>query len=186
MPKESLRENLIPKERDSSVAQPVLSEVEALHRNDMRAFFNSLLDEAIEMRGRGALDVALRTLAVIKTVSHYINMRSTEQHNHTPQVIRAARVSLALLGATVFVFCSLPAQSWYNASWTYRKAITIDYTKVGAGPHTSFPVLINRTDADLQSKAQADADDILFTSSDGTTKLDHQIESYTSATGAIV
>jgi hypothetical protein len=72
------------------------------------------------------------------------------------------------------------------SDWLYRKAITIDYTKAGAGPHTNFPVLINMADADLQTKAQTDADDILFTSADGTTKLDHQIESYTSATGTIV
>ena len=78
------------------------------------------------------------------------------------------------------------AQSWYNASWLYRKAITIDYTKVGTGPHTNFPVLINITDADLQTGAQADFDDILFTSSDGTTKLDHEVENYTSGTGALV
>ncbi|MEO6734084.1 MAG: DUF2341 domain-containing protein [Ferruginibacter sp.] len=77
-------------------------------------------------------------------------------------------------------------QSWYNSSWLYRKAITIDYTKVGAGPHTNFPVLISITDANLQTGAQADFDDILFTSSNGTTKLDHEVESYTSGTGALV
>src|SRR4030095_13438745 len=81
---------------------------------------------------------------------------------------------------------AVQAQSWYNSSWLYRKAITIDYTKVSAGAHTNFPVLINITDADLQTKAQADYDDILFTSADGTTKLDHEVESYTSGTGALV
>lgn len=78
------------------------------------------------------------------------------------------------------------AQTWYNASWLYRKAITIDYTKVGAGPHTNFPVLINITDANLITEALSTGNDILFTSSNGTTKLDHEIESYTSATGALV
>jgi fibronectin-binding autotransporter adhesin len=76
--------------------------------------------------------------------------------------------------------------TWYNGSWLYRKAITIDHTKVGTGPHTNFPVLISSTDADLLARAQTDADDILFTSADGSTKLDHQIESYTSGTGTIV
>ena len=38
----------------------------------------------------------------------------------------------------------------------------------------------------FKPRAQADFDDILFTSSDGTTKLDHQIESYTSGTGTLV
>ncbi len=94
--------------------------------------------------------------------------------------------SFAVLCLIMLVSFSSFAQGWYNSSWLHRKIITIDYTKVGTGPHTNFPVLVSRTDADLQSKAQADADDILFTSSDGTTKLDHQIESYSSATGAIV
>jgi hypothetical protein len=75
---------------------------------------------------------------------------------------------------------------WYNNSWLYRKAITIDYTKVGTGPHTNFPVLVNITDTDLQARALANGNDILFTSSNGTTKLDHEIESYTSGTGALV
>ena len=92
-------------------------------------------------------------------------------------------VSFLLL---LFIQDKVQGQTWYNASWLYRKAITIDYTKVSAGSHTNFPVLINITDADLQTRAQADFDDILFTSSDGTTKLAHEVESYTSGTGALV
>src|SRR5688572_16984959 len=94
-------------------------------------------------------------------------------------------IILCLLLTSVFPVLGT-AQSWYNASWLKRKAITIDYTKVGTGPHTNFPVLINITDANLQTAAQADFDDILFTSSDGTTKLDHEVESYTSGTGALI
>jgi hypothetical protein len=79
------------------------------------------------------------------------------------------------------------AQSWYSpAGWLYRKSITIDHTKVGTGPHANYPVLISRADTDLITDAQSTGNDILFTSSDGTTKLDHQIESYTSASGTIV
>ena len=78
------------------------------------------------------------------------------------------------------------APGWYNASWQCRKKITVDQTKVGSGGVSNFPVLINRTDTDLQSKAQADGDDILFTSSDGTTKLSHEIEKYVSATGELI
>ena len=69
---------------------------------------------------------------------------------------------------------------WYNANWQYRKKITIDNTRVsGTGSHSNFPVLIDISDADLSSEAQADGDDILFTSSDGTTKINHEIEDYT-------
>ena len=76
--------------------------------------------------------------------------------------------------------------NWYNAAWLYRKKITIDNTKVGSGGVTNFPVLISLTDTGLQSNAQADGDDILFTSSDGTTKLSHEIEKYVSATGQLI
>lgn len=76
---------------------------------------------------------------------------------------------------------------WYGtAGWLYRKSITIDHTKVtGSGNFTAFPVDVDLTDSGLQANAQADGDDILFTSSDGTTKLDHEIEIYTSATGRL-
>ncbi len=76
--------------------------------------------------------------------------------------------------------------AWYNASWGYRKKITVDKTKVGAD-ETNYPVLVNlASDAQLSASAQADGDDILFTSSDETTKLDHEIELYTTATGALI
>ena len=37
---------------------------------------------------------------------------------------------------------------------------------------------VDITDADLQAKAQASGNDILFTSADGATKLSHEIETY--------
>ena len=74
---------------------------------------------------------------------------------------------------------------WYNASWTKRIAIAIDHTKV-SGPLTNFPVLINLTNASLQASAQSSGNDLLFTSDDGTTKLAHEIESYTNSNGALV
>lgn len=79
--------------------------------------------------------------------------------------------------------CTTPA--WYNTAWQYRKAITIDHSKV-AGTLSNFPVLVNITDANLQASAQASGADILFTDSSGTTKLAHEIESYISATGQLV
>lgn len=101
----------------------------------------------------------------------------------------AALVYKSALGSALFLTLllteSAQAQTWYNTNWLYRKAITIDYTRVGTGPHTNFPVLISITDVNLQTKALSDGDDILFTSSDGTTKLDHQIENYTSGTGKL-
>ncbi len=75
--------------------------------------------------------------------------------------------------------------AWYNNSWTYRKSITIDHTKVSAN-QTNFPVLISiSSDSNLASNALSSGNDILFTSSDGTTKLNHEIESYNSSTGQL-
>ncbi len=74
---------------------------------------------------------------------------------------------------------------WYNTGWHYRKTITIDRTKVGANL-TNFPFLVSRTDSDLAARAQSSGNDILFTSSDGVTKINHQNETYTSGTGALV
>src|SRR3989344_649778 len=83
--------------------------------------------------------------------------------------------------------------AWYAAGWGYRKLITVSSSKVSGGVNlTNFPILINTTDASWRvtgsggNVGQADGGDILFTLVDGTTKIDHEIESYTSASGALV
>jgi hypothetical protein len=85
--------------------------------------------------------------------------------------------------------------SWYSTggTWAYRRQITIDHTKVGGGSSlTNFPVVISVTDPDFKSSGNggnvgtSDGTDILFTSSDGTTKLSHEIETYASSTGQLV
>jgi len=78
--------------------------------------------------------------------------------------------------------------SGYDTSWQYRKAITFtsDTAKIPS-TLTNFPVLINlSSDSDLAADAQDDGDDILFTSSNGTTKLDHEIEKFDGSTGELV
>ncbi len=83
--------------------------------------------------------------------------------------------------------------SWYNPSWTNRKAITIDHTKVsGASSLTNFPMLFSVTDANLKSVANGgsvgklDGTDILFTDSSGTLKINHELESYNPVTGQVI
>lgn len=86
---------------------------------------------------------------------------------------------------------SKPADAaWYNASWGYRKQITVDKNKVAGGSDLSnFPMLFSVTDNDLKYTSfggkvgKTDGTDILFTSSDGSTKLSHQIDKYSSSTG---
>ncbi|UCH88964.1 MAG: DUF2341 domain-containing protein [Thermoplasmata archaeon] len=75
--------------------------------------------------------------------------------------------------------------SSFDESWKYRKPITIDASKVAADL-TNFPLLINIQDPDLKDNARSDGYDILFTSSNGIVKLDHEIESYDYTTGALI
>ena len=72
-----------------------------------------------------------------------------------------------------------------NPAWPYRLPVTIGYTNV-TGTLTNFPVLINITNSSLQQHAQTNGNDILFTASDGVTKLAHEIESYSKTNGALV
>ncbi|MFC1588559.1 DUF2341 domain-containing protein [Planctomycetota bacterium] len=85
--------------------------------------------------------------------------------------------------------CSYAA--WYGA-WKYRKKITILAAKVENSNQNAFPVLINATEvvwkdvANLGHVAQNDGGDFLFTGSDGSSKLAHEIEEYNPATGKLV
>jgi hypothetical protein len=97
----------------------------------------------------------------------------------------AAGVSVKPCGSTT-TSTSTPAPGWYDCAWNYRQSITIDRTKV-TGSLTNFPVLISlASDPDLSSHARADGNDIVFTASDGTTKLPHEIENYTPSSGALI
>ncbi|MCP3992392.1 MAG: DUF2341 domain-containing protein, partial [Actinomycetia bacterium] len=75
--------------------------------------------------------------------------------------------------------------SWLpQAAWTLRKPISIDPT-VADSDELDFPVLVELVDAELQAGARADGADVVFTATDGVTRLDHTIESYDGATGAL-
>ncbi|NVM54331.1 MAG: DUF2341 domain-containing protein, partial [Candidatus Helarchaeota archaeon] len=67
----------------------------------------------------------------------------------------------------------------------YRKKITVDHNKAISNQY-NFPLAIELTDTDIKNKAQADGDDIYFTSSDGVTKLAHEIEHYNPSTGKLI
>ncbi len=79
---------------------------------------------------------------------------------------------------------------WYVTTpgvWKYRKKLVVDERKVtGTTALTNYPLLVSVTDSELLKYAQTDADDIMFTAADGITKLDHEIESYSSSTGTLV
>ena len=101
---------------------------------------------------------------------------------------KAPRWCLGLLVAAI-IFASIAgivgpetasADSWYNPAWLYRRSITLNAASGGSNL-TNFPVLVSLTaDANLGTHAQLSGNDILFTGADKTTKLDHEIEKYTS------
>ncbi|HVO39284.1 MAG TPA: DUF2341 domain-containing protein, partial [Spirochaetia bacterium] len=77
----------------------------------------------------------------------------------------------------------LLAQSWYNQAWTSRQQITISSNAYGLGTDlVRFPFLVKVTNPanELFAKAQTSGNDIVFTASDGVTKLPHEIENYSS------
>ncbi|MCX6810114.1 MAG: DUF2341 domain-containing protein, partial [Candidatus Berkelbacteria bacterium] len=78
--------------------------------------------------------------------------------------------------------------AWYSTggTWNYRQKIIIDHNKVPNTDQTDFPVLVKITDTNnpIFTKAQSDGDDLLFTSSNETTKLSHEIEKFTTTVGS--
>lgn len=95
--------------------------------------------------------------------------------------IITALTTILIVGLNQFTY----AQGWYNVggTWNYRKAITIDVTKVPNTDQLNFPVLVSLTsDAGLVAHSLASGNDILFTLSDGTTKIPYQRESYAGGT----
>ncbi|MDO8496173.1 MAG: DUF2341 domain-containing protein, partial [bacterium] len=83
---------------------------------------------------------------------------------------------------------------WYNSggTWDYRRKITIDKSKVsGTANLSNFPVLVNVTYPDLRTtgfsgKLASGSGEFVFTSSDGTTSLPYEIETYSSSSGQFI
>lgn len=76
--------------------------------------------------------------------------------------------------------------SWFTG-WDYRMQLDVDETKVeGSTDLVNFPLLVDITSAEFITKAQSDGDDFVFTLNNGTTKLNHEIESYDDSTGHLI
>src|SRR5258708_33187706 len=100
---------------------------------------------------------------------------------------------------TYFIFATLAlilslglSKAAAQSGYSYHRAITCDHTKIPNTDQSNFPVLISGTYSYLATVANggrvqsANGYDIIFTSdSTGSKKLDHEIESYNAATGAI-
>lgn len=79
------------------------------------------------------------------------------------------------------------------SGFSFRKKFQVNSGQVsGSSDLNNFPVLVSVTDADLRSTGNGgnvespNGFDITFTSSDGTTRLDHQLESYDASTGEVI
>ena len=79
-------------------------------------------------------------------------------------------------------------QNWYHDSWEFRKNITLSLnTATGVDSDlTDFPVLITFTDTDLIQTNESLGRDFVFTKSDGTTVLSHEIEKFDNTTGEVI
>lgn len=72
------------------------------------------------------------------------------------------------------------ASAWWNNSWSYRKAITVDNTD-SSSTLTNFPILVTLNTSNLDySKTKAAGADLRFVNSDDTTALSYQIETWNS------
>jgi Concanavalin A-like lectin/glucanases superfamily/Domain of unknown function (DUF2341) len=85
------------------------------------------------------------------------------------------------------------AASWYadtsnpNLVWLYRQSITINSGSVDA-VLSNFPVLISINDSTnklFSNAASSAGNDIVFTSSDGASKISHEVEEYNSTSGSL-
>lgn len=91
-----------------------------------------------------------------------------------------------MIGAAALLLLLIAAAPMASAGWSYYKTIKIDHTKV-QGTLTNFPVLISITDSSgLGTYAQDDGDDIVFTDSINSMKLDHEIEEFQKSSGKLV
>ena len=97
---------------------------------------------------------------------------------------------MMLLEPVIFASASYGA-GWYTNTadqtnvWLYRQKITISAASVEA-TLTNFPLLVRITDSTntVFSKARSNGQDIVFTDSDGTTKLNHEMEYYVNTAGS--
>ena len=116
----------------------------------------------------------LSGIALAHTVTVNLVMNIGNNANNT---IHVNSTDYSTSGVTV------GSSSWFNSSWNRRVNITINESQIIAS-HLNFPVLINITDTNLATYAQADGDDILF--ANDTVQFAHEIEYFNATDGRLV
>ncbi len=170
-------------------------------------YLNGILDNStsVSVNPFTSTDSAISSLSVYSNAESFYRMAGNLDEARISTTVRtpdwikteynnqSAPTSFVTLAGEESSIKTTVNTTWYSSDWTNRKKITIDHRKVsGSTALTDFPVLISLTDAQLKSTgngglvASTTGADILFTSSDGKTKLNHEIESYNSATGQLI
>ncbi len=112
--------------------------------------------------------VQFQTIPDIATSTQNYNFSTSEEYTIGSQVSVAGGVA------------TTNSILWYNSSWTKRVPITI--TEASGSTLTNYAVRLSVTyDADMQ----ADFDDIRFIDSDGTTLMDHWLETKIDSTSSV-
>jgi hypothetical protein len=142
--------------------------------------------DAVVKAGLAVTDV-VRTSATVVTITlpafGGYNITATEFITATIPATAVAAGSAIVASPTFDVTADT---NWYDNNWRYRKTVSLDGTNFCTTVN-AFPVPVTLTgDADLQADARADGFDILFTADDGLTKLPHEIETFTKASGDLV
>ena len=133
--------------------------------------FDGKLDEV-------RVESVARHYSDILTMYRNMNATSTFYTVGTEQV-RASKVRVGTNPQAV-------ASTWYSPSWQYRRRIIIDSSKVGtttAVGAANFATLISFSNTSLTSLMNTNCNDVLFTQTNGTTKLAHEVESCNKTTG---
>ena len=95
-------------------------------------------------------------------------------------------LSVFALFSIAFLVPSDAYGAWYDTSWDYRNKITVSLNTVISSDLSNFPVLVSLTNSDFTQVNNSDGTDFVFTASDGTTQLFHEIEKFDSSTGELI
>ncbi len=133
-----------------------------------------------QLRATGTLDETR-----VSTSVRSANWIATEYNNQSDTTIGAGKF-IKSVGAETTAY-----PSWWNASWNYRKTLTLNADKVGTNnipkdnsDLANMPVLLSFTDAEIGSAAQWSGNDIAFTINGQ--KLDHELVSFDRSSGKMI
>jgi len=103
------------------------------------------------------------------------------------QTIGWSKGTSTVTGGSSYVLTSTPPitqkMGW---SWSGTQKYADVAVEIKSSAFYNFPLLVNETtDTDLKQYAKSNRNDILFTACDGVTKLNHEIENYTTTTGSL-